>query len=88
MWFLNKVTGVKWFIVEEFHKELLKQNNDYEIVEKIDKSDEDVIIDNNIEEINLDALKLKELQELAKENDVKSSGLKKEELIESLREVI
>jgi len=87
MWFLNKVTGVKWFIVEEFHKELLKQNNDYEIVENIDKSDEDAIID-NIEDINLYALKLKELQELAKENDVKSSGLKKEELIKSLREVI
>lgn len=85
MWFLNIKTGVEWFIIDSSHQELLKQNDDYEIVEK---EIEVIEVNEDIEIIDLESLKLKELQDLAKEREVNYSGLKKEALIESLKEVI
>lgn len=32
MWFLNKLTGLKWFIVDESHQKRLDAHPDYEII--------------------------------------------------------
>lgn len=75
MIFLNKKTGVKWEINEQEHIRRLLNDEDYEANEK-----ETVI------NIDYDSIEYSKLQTLAREKGLKSVGIKKEELIKSLKE--
>ncbi|MBU3142212.1 hypothetical protein [Clostridium sp. CF012] len=78
MLFLNKNTGVKWEINNEEHQNRLKNDSDYEVVQAIP--------DEQNSNLNLDTLEYKELQAIAKEKGLKHTGIKKEDLLESLKE--
>lgn len=75
MIFLNKNTGVQWEINDKEHIRRLLNDEDYE-----------VITEENIIEVDYDSMEYTELQALAKEKGLKSVGVRKEDLIKSLKE--
>ncbi|MBW9147299.1 hypothetical protein KTC92_02520 [Clostridium sp. CM027] len=77
MLFLNKNTGLKWEINNEEHQNRLKNDSDYEVVEAI--PEEHITLD-------LDTLEYKELQAIAKEKGLKHTGIRKDDLLKSLKE--
>lgn len=85
MWFLNKNTNIKWFIIDKEHIERLLVNDDYEVI----KEEIEVICDSKDNEIiDLESLKVKELQELAQKKGIEVIGNKKQDFINAIKKVL
>lgn len=84
MLFLNKETELKWKITDKEHIKILLKDEKYEVIEKENMKVDDTKVGN----VNVDykTLSYKKLQELAKEKGLEKVQIKKNELIQYLKE--
>ncbi|GCD10462.1 hypothetical protein [Clostridium tagluense] len=77
MWFLHIKNNTEWDIQDKEHQNRLLKDIDYKVIEKVEETKP---------ALDYDTLSYAEIQAIAKEKGLKYNGIKKVELIESLKE--
>ncbi|MCB2297044.1 hypothetical protein [Clostridium tagluense] len=76
MWFLHIKNETKWFITDIDHQNRLLKDSEYEVIEEVKEPKPT---------LDLDTLEYKELQAIGKEKGLKHTRIKKEDLLESIK---
>lgn len=84
MWFKNKKTGVKWEITSKDLLDRLSKSKDFEV---IPEPKEKVVVEVKEENMDYNSLSFQKLRKVAKEKDINTYKMNKEDIIKALEDL-